>query len=47
MTSGSSNANITVTLTSKTPVGFNYVISCTYQCGDIGTVTIDFRLYHP
>jgi hypothetical protein len=42
-----SGAYIVSTITSKSASFFNYAISCTFNCGSVGTVTADVWLYHP
>jgi hypothetical protein len=42
-----SGAYIGSTITSKFVASFGYSISCTFNCGSVGTVTADVWIYHP
>jgi hypothetical protein len=40
-------AFIFMTVTGKSNNGFNYVLTCSYNCANPGSVAADIRIYHP
>lgn len=43
----SGGAFLYMTVTSKSTTGFSYTLTCSFNCGSVGTPTVDVWAYHP